>query len=248
MDKCLVTKLGASVSGDFPKLGELIINISTVDITPTSSDAMFFVGSDIELRGGIKFSDDSTTGADSYANRKYLKPGLTGQLVIKNKYNLTQFYIPSTNSAVKFVDKIDIKDICYNSGITNINCAINKANGDIACLADKKLASSFGVRLDSNNLSGNIVAFALTLHDAVANNKSITNLSVRDCAAVNGSVEELIQAVRALGSTTSDGTQYGLNVSGTAATFNGNTIASAAGLKVSWTATTITYNGTTINA
>lgn len=246
MDKCLVTKLGSSVSGDFPKLGELIINISTVGITPTSSDVIYFVGSDgVELRGGIEFSDGTTTGADSYANRKYLKPNQTGQLVIKNKYGLTQIRIPATATAIKFVNEIDIKELAYNSGLTVLNCGQgNKLKGDIACLADKKLTD---VRLDGNaNLEGDIIAFAATYHNSIVNNKTISNFSLRDDSKITGTIEALVQAIRALGSTTSDGKSQALNISGTLATFNGDTITSGTGFTLSWTTTTITYNGVTI--
>lgn len=243
MDKCLVTKLGASVSGDFPKLGELIIDISTVGITPTSGDEMYFVGSDMELRGGIEFSDGSTGGADSSTNKKYLKPNQTGQLVIKNKYGLTQFSIPATSTSVKFVNEVDIKELAYNSDLTNFSCYGNKLKGDIACLADKKLTSA---RLDSNaHLEGDIVAFAATLHNAVVKGLTIRNCSLRENSLITGSIEALVQAVRALGSTASNA-QQSFNISGTGATFNGSTIPADSGLKLSWTATTITYNGVTI--
>lgn len=244
-NKCLVTKLGASVSGDFPKLGELIIDISTVGITPTSGDAMYFVGSDMELRGGIEFSDGTTTGADSYANRKYLKPNQTGQLVIKNKYGLTQIKIPATATAIKFVHEIDIKELAYNSGLTILNCGNgNELKGDIACLAGKKLSD---VRLDGNaNLEGDIIAFAATYHNSIVNNKTISNCSVKGAPKITGTIEALVQAIRALGSTTSNGKEQALNISGTGATFNGSPIEPNTGLKLSWTATTITYNNVTI--
>ena len=244
MDKCLVTKLGASVSGDFPKLGELIIDISTVGITPTPADAMYFVGSDMELRGGIKFSDGSTDGADSSANKKYLEENQTGQLVIKNKYGLTQFSIPATSTAVKFDNEVDIKELAYNSGLTTLSCGSgNKLKGDISCLADKKLTT---VRLDGNaHLRGDIVAFAATLHNAVVNNDTITNFSLRGDTKIEGSIEALVHAIKDLGSTASNA-QQAFNISGTGATFNGSPIEPGIGLKLSWTATTITYNNVTI--
>lgn len=248
MDKCLVTKLGASVSGDFPKLGELIIDISTVGINPTSSDAMYFYGAEMELRGGIEFSDGSTSGADGASSAKYLKPNQTGQLVLKNKYGLTQFNIPATSTAVKFVNEVDIKELAYNSGLSILNCATgNKLKGDIACLADKKLTA---VRLDGNaHLEGDIIAFAATFHNAVVKNLTINNFSLRGDSFITGSIEALVQAVRALGSTASNA-QQSFNVSATGATFNGSIIPSDSGLKLSWTTNpnTITYNGVTINA
>jgi hypothetical protein len=248
MDKCLVTKLGASVSGNFPKLGELIIDISTVGITPLSSDAMYFVGADMELRGDIEFSDDSTDGADASNHAKYLKPNQTGQLVFKNKYGLTKFSIPTTSTAVKFVNEVDIKELAYNSDLSYLICGTgNKLKGDIACLADKKLTTA---RLDGNvHLEGDIVAFAATFHNAVVNNLTITNFSLMGDTEITGSIEELVQAIRALGSTASNA-QQSFNVSATGATFNGSPISAASGLKLSWTTNpnTITYNGVTINA
>lgn len=252
--KCLVTKLGASVSGDFPKLGELIIPISTVGITPTSDDYMYFVGGGMELRGGITFYNGDTDGADNYVSRKYLASNETGSLVLTTKYSLTNFVINGA-SAVKFLDEVDIRELTYNqtlSQITLIGSNGNyKAKGDIACLNGKPVIL---MRLDGNpNITGDIANLAYAIFYATKNNTPLSNFSLRGNSEVSGTIEELVHAIRALQaadgqSQTSGSIQHLVNFSGTNVKFNGNTMAVGSATKLSWTANTITYNGVTIEA
>lgn len=82
----------------------------------------------------------------------------------------------------------------------------------------------------------------------------LTKLTDIDLSSTNieGSVEEFVQAQRLAGRTATTGTDEGITVKygfGLKVTFNGTTSYSvAANAKLTWTATTITYNGVTINA
>jgi hypothetical protein len=253
MDKCLVTKLGASVSGNFPKLGEAVFDISTVGITPTSSDFIRFYGTGIELRGGMEFSDSTTTRASGASG--YLKADQTGQLVILNKYGITSMQITGPNT-LRPTTPMELKEFSYNPGLISLvmigASGVALVKGDISCFAGKALLS---LRIDGNgnNITGNIDSFAHTFFSAVKNRSNIQQFSLRNLENVEGSIESLVAEIRALQyaageSQTSGSAEFPFNISGTAVTFNGSTVASGTGMKLSWTASTITYNGVTINA
>lgn len=248
-NKCLVTKLGASVSGDFPKLGELIIPMSTVGIHPSTGDLIRITGSGVELRGSLEFSDD-TTSANSGVG-KYLKTGGTGQLVIKNKYSLTKVEI-LTDNAANITEPIDVKDISYNKNLDYISLTGStnypRLKGDIECLTG--LSFSY-VRMNKNpELTGDIKAFAYAMK-CEALKQSVNpnfNLTYTD---VYGSIEDLVKAIRALQvadgeEPSSNGKSPAFNVSGTRATFQGQPITYGAGKTLAWTATKITFNRVTI--
>ena len=269
MEKCLVTKLGASVSGDFPKLGELVIPINTIDLNqePTANDYIRFYYANnyfdyvAELRGGLQFAggDSPTAAGDTKlkaAKKGYLKPNQEGSIVILKKYDLTRFEIADTANTGNFLTKIDIKELSYSKDMMVLTITRNRAKGDIACFANIAFTSC---RLDGNaEVGGNITAFAYTYAQAAKNNTSISNFSLRGNPLVEGSIESLVVAIRALQAAageeeTSGANKFGANFSGTQVTFNGGVMASDIGYKLSWTATTITItdknnNETTITA
>ena len=245
MDKCLVTKLGNTVSADFPKLGELIINISTVDMTP--SGYFYLVGSDAELRGEITFSDESTEIESGYANRKYLAADKTGQLVVLNKYGLTTFCITVTGNCFKVTGSpIELKDLTFNPSFNNIDGG-NKDHtiaGNIALFNGHAMTRC---RLDNNSdIVGDIVNMAQTYISAMQKTTPtpVANISFKN-TNVEGTVESLVQAIRAAGVTSSDNKGHSLILGGSKVKFNNQDISASTGT-LDWTEETITYNGVTI--
>lgn len=252
MDKCLVTKLANSVSGDFPKLGELIINISTVGVT-TRDDSKTFItfspssAANAVLTGGLTFYDGSTDVPTSGASAKYFTSGVTGKMIISNKYELTDVRFFASRYCCNFSTPINLSTFKSSNKLVSLSGTLGKFVGDIANLSGKNLNY---VRLDKNpDLYGDIVNFVQAFYWAAHNRLDIYSFDLSNNPQITGSIEGLIQAVRALGATESD-SEKALNIVGTAVTFNGNPIASATNTnpKVSWTATTITYDGVTINA
>lgn len=272
-NKCLVTKLGASVSGDFPKLGELRIPISTEGITPGSGDHMYFLYDGykaatpdldyITLRGDSEFSDDTKNGALGYSDRKYLKANKTGSLVIADKYKLTQFSL-ETATSVLFSSEIDLRELTFCSRLlllrakagkpTGLSSVNYKIKGNLSYLNGKGLTSldlSYNIHVEGNidNLA-QMYATAATK----ASSSAIAVCSLRNCTGISGTVEGLVVAIRALQAAaeqpqTSGEYEFMANFSGTPVTFNGAEITlTGTTPKLSWTANTITYNGVTINA
>jgi hypothetical protein len=268
-----VTKLGASVSGDFPKLGELIIPISTEGITPESGDTMYFlyegyksISPDLDyitLRGDIEFSDNTKNGALGYSGKKYLKPNQTGSLVIANKYKLTQFAL-NTPSAVLLSDEIDLRELTFSSSLlvlsavagipTGLSSTNYKIKGNLSNLKGKSLTS---LNLSYNiHVEGNIDNLAQMYATAVTKSSSsaIGTCTLKNCTGISGTVEGLVAAIRALQAAaeqpqTSGEYEFKANFSGTPVTFNGAKIAlTGTDPKLSWTANTITYKDVTINA
>lgn len=270
-NKCLVTKLGASVSGNFPKLGELIIPISSEGLTIGSSDTMFFyyegaVSSNLDydyakLRGNIHYqetgaSENNQNGAIGSSRAKKLVSGEAGELVIANKYKLTQLNFNTDNVAL-FSTEVDVQDFAYNAGLTALSLPVKvtnpnyKVKGDIAALTGKPLTT---LNLQANaHLEGDVVALAYMFYKATKGGSNIT-CNLRDCG-VEGSVEGLVTAIRALQAAdsqeqTSSTRSHKANFTGSNITFNGSTMSSVSGnsIVLAWTADTITYNGVTINA
>jgi hypothetical protein len=248
----LVTKLGASVSGNFPKLGEAVFDISTVGITPTDGDIIRFYGTGIELRGGMEFSDGTFTRNSGASG--YLKANKTGQLVILDKYGITRAQISGSNT-LRPTTLMDLKEFTYNSGLRSLSMpgssGVALVKGDISCFAGKALLE---LRIDGNgdNITGNIDCFAHTFFSAVKDSSTISQFSLRNLEKVEGSIESLVEEIKALQyaageSQTSGSAEFPFNILGTAVTFNGSTVASGTSMKLSWTASTITYNGVTIN-
>ena len=262
MDKCLVTKLGASVSGNFPKLGELIIRLDTTNLNPTSDDKFKFTGSDCELRGGITFAGGGTgippvnLASDTYG---YLTDNESGQLVVKNKYAITGVNIAARKDVFNLPELIDLKEFCYNSalvtldvhGVSSTGVVYPRVKGDIFCLEGKAFTT---LRLDGNpSLVGSIVALAKTMQETVKKQTPISNCSFARNTHIDGTIEELVVATRALQvaageEPTSNGKTPTINIGGTGVTFNGNTYAIGTGFTLSWTETTITFKGETITA
>lgn len=252
MDKCLVTKLANSVSGNFPKLGELIIGISTVGVTTRNDNKTFIAfssGSEATavLTGGLTFSDNSTDVPTTGATAKYFTSGVTGNMLISNKYALTDVRFAPGRYCCNFSTPINLSTFKSSNKLVSLSGTLGKFVGDIANLSGKNLNY---VRLEDNpDLYGDIVNLAQSFYWAAHKRLDIYSFGLNNNPQITGSIEGLIQAVRTLGAAESD-SEKALNIVGTAVTFNGNTIASTTDInpKVSWTATTITYDGVTINA
>lgn len=260
MDKCLVTKLGNTVSGNFPKLGELIINISTVD--NDCSEQFAPQGSEVELRGDLYFSDDSQSYDGVYANRKAFKAEGEGQLVIKNKYSITTWSFGTSGKCFNVPSSpIPLKDITYNSAFYSITGGGKDGYlaGDIECLEGKALTYA---RVEKNTgITGDIIHLWASLFKAMKGYKpggtppssytpvKLDNINFRN-TQISGTIEALVAKLRQEGVSTSGDLHHAITCYNAKVKFNGEFITQTGTASLDWTSdpNTITYNGVTIQA
>lgn len=258
MDKCLVTKLGNTVSGNFPKLGELIINVSTVG--NDCSEKLAPQGSEVELRGDLYFSDDSQYYDGVYAHSKAFKAEGEGQIVIKNKYGLTTWSFGTTGKCFNVPSTpISLKDITYNSAFYSITGGGQDGYlaGDIECFEGKALTYA---RVEKNTgITGDIIHMWTSLFKAIRGYKpggtppsSYTPVKLNNInfsrTGVTGSIEGLVAKMRQEGVLSSENLHHNITIHTTQATFNGAVVTSTQSGVLDWTEDTITYNDVTINA
>ena len=253
LDKCLVTKLGNTVSGNFPKLGELIIPVTTVGLTPT--EKFYCAKGNVVLTDGLIFADDETTEVDDLtsARSQLFKVGVTGNIHIKNKYDLTSFSIGTTNhKCCDVTSLISLEDLAFATKLTDLRGAYDKFKGSVDGFSNNSFTA---VRIENNpEVTGNISAFAKSYHARnVAHGQSSSNALFINAGfaytSLTGSIEGLVAAIRALGSTASTG-EHKCHVTGTHVTFQDVEITgkNLTQSTLEWTATTITFAGVTINA
>ena len=252
LDKCLVTKLGNTVSGNFPKLGELIIPVTTVGLTLT--EKFYCAAGNVLLTDGLIFADDETVEVDNLtsARSQLFKVGVTGNIHIKNKYDLTSFSIGTTNhKCCDVTSLISLEDLVFATKLTDLRGTYDKFKGSVDGFSNHSFTA---VRIENNpEVTGNINAFAKSYHarNVAHGQSSSASLFLNACFAytgITGSIEELVAAIKALGSTASTG-EHKCYVTGSHVTFQGNEVTgkSLAQSTLEWTEHTITFAGVTIN-
>lgn len=273
---CLVEKLKGSVTGDAPIFGqlEMIIagtsNLKTMFLSTLPNEESVVSGNN-----GIVFTN--STGTSELSNPFTLTSDRFGFLVqntndakmtVTNKYKLKCLYVEEYYkygyyNIKEFIGGID--NFIYSIP-ENTSYLILKSYGskmDISDVVPKMITlSSSIIAFDFSNsplIEGNINVFrninnlkridvgsCPLVNGTIADLKSITTLENIACAytQVGGTIEEFVAGQRAAGRTT--GTVSGNSAGWGIVTFDGATTHAKGA--VSWTATTITMDGVTINA
>lgn len=194
MNKCLVTKLNGSVSNsEILRLGEMRVHFDKVS-DPTEGTQKL----------GIGISDSVTMEiiGDGFFTDKYLtvnkgktfnfQKGLNGvwvsnndlDVAILNKYKVTYVgaYLPddSYETIYKKNKKMNINDLKYSLGITQILLPSTQSSGDIGSLKD--LTELISIDLSNTEVSGDISAL-----------KNLLNLKrlFFDNTKVSGNIKDL---------------------------------------------------------
>ena len=261
---CLVTKLKGTVDDkNLSVLGKLkidkihadssFISSYTNTISTNASAKLTSPDSNFVDASGNSLGNEITINGSNQIFR--LAPS-TGEFFI-DKYVITKFstyYYPAN------VD-IHLKDLAYMTNLIELNCPLSgdlqdlerldsiqtltiKGNspitGDIANLSKFATLESISMTaVPSPGISGNI--------KSLGNLTSLTKLVLSQgvLGNVSGTIEEFVQSQRENGRTTCN--SFGLTCFGPTITFNGTTISSSSEKVLSWTASTITYDGVTIN-
>lgn len=155
-----------------------------------------------------------------------------------NPLELTKFNVDLNNLNAANYLYGDIANLAQFTNLTELVIVQSNISGNIASLAP--LVNLTTLQFNKNaNITGNIASLG-TLVNLTTLNSFNTNLI--------GSIEGFVQAQRTAGRTTeSTGITipYGL---GSGVTFNGNLIGNALNRVLTWTASTITFDGVTIDA
>lgn len=237
MEKCLVTKLNGVVDGNLPKLGQVSINVASGKSIEIKR-SLFNADADVWLVSG---NVSCTIGGSSVS--------LPHKLVSSEQLTITA----SADSVVAFTSVYDFK--VFDLGTSNDwnvdtesfkyspitwaavgGCKL--FHGDIKYLFKKgNVQTSVTIENDvlGDNLYGDI--------KYLGNCTSATLIEVRYQSGLFGSIESLVAKFRENEKTTGSITVK----TNTAFTFNGNNTTERSHT-LEWTATTITWDSTTINA
>lgn len=249
MEKCLVTKLNGVVSNnEILKIGELRVKIDSTD-TPEYYNHFNATGNEVIVN---KLVDDGLNAEfpNSFGTEGGYDGKLSGKgrLSIMNKYNLTRLelnqlafpefdileeikYMKALASLQSFKQHLNTEKFPYSSVLISLN--VNNIDGRLSALANK-IPNVSTLYLSSSSIEGDISELG-ALIKLVKIDTSNTN--------VTGSLESFVAAQRNSGRSICNGitfqnTQTNLTFNGAAINANGS---------LSWTASTITYNGTTVN-
>jgi hypothetical protein len=255
---CLVTKTKGTVNNDnLPVFGILRLVIDD------ATNARFMIeypssrkvtSNDVEAGSGVSVD---------FSNANDPKVSGTGVLKVKDKYNITTLGLFINTPAVK----VDLSELEYLAltGVS-VNCPEciaeelgdlsvlpatlttltimskttyqNYLKGDIADMGSKFVnLSSFNLK-DNKSITGKMQDIA-TLFPVLNNMGDVTGL-----IGITGSIEDFVHVRRTQGVTSGSVSISFGNYSGI--TFNGEKM-TAGGTSFSWTASTITYNGVTID-
>ena len=264
MATCLVTKLKASVSGDFPILGGTRLFLEKNRFSPNNPLInMGGVPNEVEL----EFVNTTlASGGTTLVLSKNLQdifindPGEPIEVIVNNSSFLTAILdlynvaggfnnIPASNltqlslSLGSILNFDDIEDVSFPK-LTKFEVfsGTNNLTGDPSKIFSKLEPSVFTTL---KFLAAKTTEFDIA---SLGHLTKIAAMDISDAPAV-GTVESFVAAQRTAGRTTCDGIQCGY-LMGTKVTFNNATIPTGnyAAKTLSWTATTITLGDVTINA
>jgi hypothetical protein len=251
MGKCLVTKLQESVSDStLLRLGERAFTLlAGASITMTG------VGVKLRTIGGGTIDVTSSAGdvPDEIAVTEYqIKGGYTfvknsgdANLLIgiSNIEKLTAFSTEFPNPLSLEVD-LSIFNL-YPEDLVEVNLSNQRITG--GTLADMAMISKQGRAIVSLNF-GNAIGVKGSLNDLQELLMGTDVLPVlTNCAEVTGEILDYVKAQRTLGKVSASHAESAW-ITGTAVTFNGVQVPAVDWTTLSWTESTITFNGTTINA
>ena len=249
MEKCLVTKLNGVVSNnEILKIGELRVKIDSTD-APEYYNHFNATGNEVIVN---KLVDDGLNA--EFPNRFGTEGGYDGnlsgkgRLSIMNKYNLTRLelnqlvfpefdileeikYMKAFANLQSFNQHLNTEKFPYSSVLTNLN--VNNIDGRLSELANK-IPNISTLYISASRIKGNISELGALI--------KLTKIDTSN-TNITGSLESFVVAQRNSGRSICNGIKF-LNTQ-TNLTFNGAAINANGSL--SWTASTMTYNGTTVN-
>lgn len=249
MEKCLVTKLNGVVSdNEILKIGELRVKIDSTD-APEYYNHFKATGNEVIVNklvdDGLNAEFPNLFGTEGGYDGKLSG---NGRLSIMNKYNLTALelnqlafpefdileeikYMKTLYGLQSFNQHLTTEKFPYSSVLKSLN--VYNIDGKLSELANK-IPNIGTLYVGFSSIKGDIseLGALIKLNKIDTNNTNVT-----------GSLESFVVAQRSSGRSICNGITF-LNTQ-TNLTFNG--VAIDANGSLSWTASTMTYNGTTVN-
>lgn len=237
--ECLVTKLKGIVDDNsLAKLGVITLELIEGEYYNSLSSNG---NSELSVVSGSVAMKNYNTSAPIYLPAKLSNSGefvritVTGGAVVEisNKYDVT-----SLNALSRIMKPIDIGELAYMYSLTSLNEGVRSRElagvvGDLVGIIPFKNLER--VKWNNESCVGNI-----------SNLGYLPKLNYFECygSRVSGSFEGLVNVARSQGRTSGTiNLGYFENIS-----FNGEVVRLMGNSVLSWTANTITWNGTTINA
>lgn len=267
---CLVTKLKGSVNNEtLPKFDMITFHINN---TENLADILtYFKYADSTEATSNYYEIGSGVTSDFKQSETYPRFTGEGYVRVKDKYNIVNVTLNiayKTDRITPCLD-IDISQLSYNNlemigaspqtlHITNLkdlqvlkptlkeiilsekNILVPQLSGDISDLAKFVNLETLSLPYISNRVHGTMKQVA-TLFPRLTSLKDLTNSKW-----LTGSIEDFVAVRRSQGVT--NGSVYTKWGNSAYITFNGERLTGHNDTPFSWTATTITYNGVTINA
>ena len=249
MEKCLVTKLNGVVSNnEILKIGELRVKIDSTD-APEFYNHFMATGNEVIVNKlvdeGLNAEFPNSFGTEGGYDGKLSGKG---RLSIMNKYNITSLelfqlafpefdileeikYMKALAALKSFNQHLNAEKFPYSSVLIYLN--VNNIDGRLSALANK-IPNVSTLYVNKSNIEGNIsdLGALIKLERIDTSNTNVT-----------GSLESFVVAQRSSGRSICNGITF--QNTQTNLTFNG--VAIDANGSLSWTASTMTYNGTTVN-
>lgn len=259
-NNCLVTKLIGVVNDDLPKYGVLVAEFT--DNVHSASAALGIISKSATKIKAIDSPLYSTGGANwGYEvlvpeNEEVWVCPSSGKVEIYGKYDIKKLVLIRGHFAP--VDTIDLKyctdlkeltsmlsgELNNLSGLTVMEKLILQRNsadysltGNIESLAGMTELTQLNIVL-CKGLTGQL--------SSLGNLTKLTSIAIGD-TNISGSIEDFVVAQRTSGRTACEFLDMAW-IGSSKVTFNGGTISNSGSTVLSWTSSTITLAGTTINA
>lgn len=154
MGKCLVTKLKEVVQNDdLLKIGELMIKKKSDDSVVLQLNSL---GSNVKTLGSIATTKNSSKLGTEFPADGYFTMQGKGQIVISEKYNLTNLLFAEAKNKVFDFSQFDANSLKYCKNLNNLQILNDSLSLDLTSLKDLPLST---IEINSVNLTGNISEF-----------------------------------------------------------------------------------------
>ncbi len=259
-NNCLVTKLIGVVNDDLPKYGVLVAEFTdsvhsasaSLGIISQSATKIKAVDSPLYSTGGTNLGYEVLVPE----NQEVWVCPSSGKVEIYGKYGIRKLVLARGHFAP--VETIDLK---YCTDLKELTSALS---GELDNLSGLTVMEKLILQRNSADysLTGNLESLAgmteliqlnITLCkgltgqlSSLGNMTKLTSINLGD-TNISGSIEDFVVAQRASGRTACE-TLHVSWIGSSKVTFNGGTISNSGSSVLSWTSSTITLGGTTIDA
>jgi len=256
MGNCLKTKLKGIVNNDdLRKYGEIVVQIPTPSWGSTAPSTIKIAapeGKELVLTilgdGTTQFGNVNTTSGTAVKSDDEKQMTITGTITYSFKnYDSNYVYVSIIEkysiSNLQETTNLDLNELkyCQNLEVFSGRGIIGDISEFVSQHSKLKAFMAINVTVNPNKITGRFTDFAVL--------KDMYYFTIQNCPNMEmSSIEDYVATQREIGNTTSQTNGVTINPDNAPITFQGQQIADGSSVKLYWTATTITYDGTTITA